>query len=251
MGRYDPSIGGKLSTYAVYWIRAAIYRCIAERDDLLRVPNHVSQAISKINKAANRLGVDLDPAMVSVSWKEAKEARRVAEEAGLSEDNFREAMKVRTRRYTGGYVAFESWMQKGEDLLSDVPGNIGTEEKSPLETEHLRNTLSKFLRPKEMEALSWRYGLLEDQSSNQYSTSKERANHYLAQAEQELFGDDASRKAPANTVETVPVKGRFGEAMSFNEVGSRMQVSAEYGRRLCHAALAKLKAAAEEGRLEP
>ena len=120
--KYDPSIGGKLSTYAVYWIRAAIFRCIAERDDILRVPNHVSQAISKINKAANRLGVDLDPSMASTSWKEAIEAKRVAEEAGLSEKNFREAMKARTRRYSGGYVAFESWMQKGQDLACALAG---------------------------------------------------------------------------------------------------------------------------------
>ena len=34
--RWNPAIGGKFSTYAVYWVRAAILRCIAEKDDMLR-----------------------------------------------------------------------------------------------------------------------------------------------------------------------------------------------------------------------
>ena len=265
--KYNPSIGGKFSTYAVYWIRAAILRCIAERDDLLRVPSHVSQAVHEINKAARRLGMDLDGSMylTSSSWKEAQEAKRLAEEAGLSERNFDEAMKVRNRRYTGGYIAFESWMQKGENLVSDVPvvGDSSDHESptSALEREQLRKTLSQFLRPKEMEALSWRYGLVHETSTltTDSSTPQQRANQYLAEAEEKLFGPASSstKMAVAVTAPTtvnpssLPAKGRFGEAMSFHEVGKKMKVSAEYGRKLCHAGLAKLRQAAEDGRLEP
>jgi DNA-directed RNA polymerase sigma subunit (sigma70/sigma32) len=153
-------------------------------------------------------------------------------------------MKVRSRRYTGGYVAFEEWMQQGEDLQSDVPTTLSDPGMSAQETEHLRTTLAKFLRPKEMEAISWRYGLLEHQ------THKAKANRYLAEAEQELFGT-ANAVAPKQSKSELPTKGRFGEAMTFNEVGKKMQVSAEYGRKLCHAAMKKLQQAAKEGRLEP
>lgn len=278
--KYNPSIGGKFSTYAVYWIRAAVLRCIAERDDLLRVPSHVSQAVHEINKAARRLGMDLDGSlyMTSSSWKEAQEAKRLAEEAGLSERNFEEAMKVRNRRYTGGYIAFESWMQKGENLVSDVPvmGETSADESatSAWEREQLRKILSQFLRPKEMEALSWRYGLVNDASSQQTTsdaTPQQRANQYLAEAEEKLFGSASatttatathtilgsaspiktSMEAAASSSSSLPAKGRFGEAMSFHEVGKKMKVSAEYGRKLCHAGLAKLRQAAEDGRLEP
>lgn len=272
--KYNASIGGKFSTYSVYWIRAAVLRCIAERDDILRVPSHVSQAILEINKASKRLGMDLDHP--SRSWKEAHEAKRLAEEAGLSDRNFEEAMKVRNRRYTGGYVAFESWMQKGENLASDVPTTMGAVESSSepegsatesLEREHLRKTLSQFVRPKEMEALSWRYGLVNEVADTSHSNSspQQRANQYLAEAEEQLFGGattaatttaptkqrSTTAKAKAASKKDLTVKGRWGEAMSFNEVGKQMQVSAEYGRRLCHAGLAKLRQAAEDGRLEP
>lgn len=264
--KYNPSIGGKFSTYACYWIRAAVLRCMAERDDMLRVPSHVSQAVLEINKAAKRLGMDLE-AMPSRSWKEAQEAKRLAEEAGLSERNFEEAMKVRTRRYTGGYVAFESWMQRGENLaMNDIPtmggmaATMGGEESATasLEREQLRKTLSQFVRPKEMEALSWRYGLVNEEAAivnDEDSSLKQRANQYFAEAEEQLFGSSSSSSKPTTKIAasdpSLPGKGRFGEAMSFNEVGKKMKVSAEYTRRLCHAGLAKLRQAAEDGRLEP
>jgi predicted DNA-binding protein (UPF0251 family) len=44
--------------------------------------------------------------------------------------------------------------------------------------------------------------------------------------------------------------GKWGEAMSFSEVGAQMHVSAEYGRRLVHRALKKLQLAVAEGTLE-
>lgn len=250
--KWNPAIGGKFSTYAVYWVRAAALRCIAERDDMLRVPSHVTQTINQINKASKHLGIELDGFTgPNANWKQAQAAKQLAEEVGCSDRNFEEAMKVRSRRYTGGYVAFESWMQKGENLQSDVP--TMQPDVSSLETEHLRTTLSKFLRPKEMEALSWRYGLLDDDKVLAEETKQERANRYFVEAEEELFGTTVvqAKAMKASKKLEIPSKGRFGEAMTFNEVGKKMQVSAEYGRRLCHAALAKLRSAAEDGRLEP
>jgi RNA polymerase sigma factor (sigma-70 family) len=236
--KWNPAIGGKFSTYAVYWIRAAVLRCIAERDDMLRVPVHVTQAVRNIDKAAKLIGIDL----TSDNWRKANVAKQLAVGAGLTDKNFEEAMKVRSRRYGGGYVAFDCWMQKGRNLGSDVP-NLERPEEGPssIETEHLRTTLSKYLRPREMEALSWRYGLVNETSE----TPQAKANRYLVEVEEELFA------SPAVAQSEMTAKGRWGEAMTFNEVGKKMKVSAEYGRRLCHAALGKLRTAAEEGRLEP
>jgi RNA polymerase sigma factor (sigma-70 family) len=248
--KWNPAIGGHFSTYAVYWIRAAVLRCIAERDDVVRVPDHVSRAVREINKAAVRLGVNMDGLGVlgSASWKDAHTAKRLAEEAGLTDRNFSEAMKVRTRRYTGGYVSFESWMQKGQDLQSDIPMVTTDQVLSDMESEQLRSMLSKFLRPKEMEAISYRYGLVGDNAALHGQPQK---RDYLAEAEKELFGTKPAKKTAAKKAMAITVKGKWGEAMSFTEVGKHMQVSAEYGRRLCHAGLNKLRQAAEDGRLEP
>lgn len=126
--------------------------------------------------------------------------------------------------------------------------------------DQLKDALSKFLRPKEMEALSWRYGLLEcDQ--NEVDKASQQFRDYEAEMEEDLFGSqgilkmfdveaDVQRPQMKQKPE-IQQKGRWGEAMSFKEVGSQMAVSAEYGRRLCSQALKKLKRAAEEGHLSP
>jgi RNA polymerase nonessential primary-like sigma factor len=238
--KWNPAIGGKFSTYAIYWVRATVYRCIAEHDDVVRVPDHVSRAIRQVNKAARIIGLEIDNYNVlsdTSSWEEARMAKLLAQKAGLTDKQLAEAMKARSRRYTGGYVPFDTWMQKGRDLEADTPTAHAELGIPTMETEHLKQMLSKFLRPKEMEALSWRYGLVNENGKVDY----------LAKAELELFGSIEAQPVKKE----IPVKGKWGEAMSFTEVGKNMQVSAEYGRRLCHAALDKLRRAAEDGRLEP
>ena len=250
--RWNPEVGGKFSTYAVYWIRACVLRCIAERDDLMRVPEHVSTAARKVTKAAKRLGLEIDgehvvSALASSStgaiWKEAQAAKALAEEAGLTSKQLTEAMRVKARR-RGGILSYEAWMQNGKGYEVDLaPVTEDDSSMASLESEHLRKALSRFLRPREMEALSWRYGLISDMAAVAESNT---SRDYLAEAEEHLFGETA---APAK--KKIPTKGRWGESMTFDEVGNRMQVSAEYGRRLCHAGLEKLRAAAAEGSLEP
>jgi RNA polymerase sigma factor (sigma-70 family) len=221
--KYNPELGTKFSTYAVYWIRGAILRCIAERDDMLRVPSHVGEAVRKLQRAAQTLGVELDGVQVLSRANGACDSAALAEAAGLSDRQLMEAMTVRQRRLTGGYVSFESWMQKGQSMQVDLEAT--TESGASPDKEKMKSTLARFLRPKEMEAISWRYGLVTQEVPS-----------YLQQAEQ-VFED--------------VTKGKWGEAMSFTEVGKHMSCSAEYGRKLCHKALEKLRQAAEAGTLEP
>ena len=303
--KWNPEIGGKFSTYAVYWVRAAILRCIAERDDVVRVPNHVAQAVLQINKAAKRLGwvlqesggilvteqaeygnTDMTMTCNSPRWKAANAAKRLAEEAGLSESRFEEAMTARRRRYSGGYVPFESWMQKSSKNGATMSLKHQSDEnvdhfrqrfESSIANEEIRTVLSKHLRPKEMEALSWRYGLLREDDQSQQETMQDRANRQFKEMEDQLFGPSAvtttvseaskvslarpkakttgvkstTDKLITKTPAAPSSKGRFGEAMTFTEVGKKMQVSAEYTRRLCHKALKKLQQAADDGTLEP
>lgn len=249
--RWDPAIGGRFSTYATYWVRATILRCIAEKDDMLRVPEHVSTAVRRMTKGAKKLGLEVDSDNIlstvyaaDASWKEAQAAKALAEEAGLTGKQLTEAMRIRYRRNTGGYVEFESWMQNGADLEADVSTVLGREEPlRSVETDDLKKTLGRYLRPKEMEALCWRYGLLDEGD-----VKEDLVRDYVAEVENELYG---AKKTNIKKAASIPVKGKWGEAMSFKDVGRNMEVSAEYGRRLCHAALKKLRQAADDGLLEP
>ena len=373
--RHDPaqSNGGRFATYATYWIRAAVLRAIAERDDLVRVPVYVSEGVRKLTAAAQRLGIDLDEDSVvrgvvgeqasrDAAWREAGRARRLAEEAGLSDRQLAEAVRVRRRRRGGGYTSLDGWDRTrllggaGARARAGAPAaaapraaaaaaaasaspsvattgagtaspaaaaNGGSVAVTPAgettdDVDAIRRVLAEHLKPKEMEALSWRYGLNRAQADTATDVHTKTATtiaktttiataatttttarttrpqrptpvvrkDYEEEALEELFGTDgmlasysanplpstawaiqdrrsegaasnnkkkkkeAPPQAPTTTA-TAPAKGgRWGEAMSFAEVGHNMAVSAEYGRRLCGQALRKLQDAADEGRLE-
>jgi RNA polymerase sigma factor (sigma-70 family) len=224
--KWNVQVGGKFSTYAVYWIRAAMVRALWQRNDFVRLPEHVHASMSKIQHAAAALGISVadqwDDGTTTANlatpsvYYDASLAQRIADEAGLSTTQVSSALQAYSQRKLMQHhrpLSLEGWMQhKGK-----VYGTV--EEAASFVEEGNWSSLSRFLRPREMQALSLRYGL---------ETAAE-----------------APAAAPTTTL------GRWGEARSFAQVGQCMSVSAEYGRRLCHGALQKLRAAAAAGMLEP
>jgi RNA polymerase primary sigma factor len=53
--RYDPRKGGKVSTYAAWWIRQGIRRALANKSRTIRIPTHILERISKMRKADRAL----------------------------------------------------------------------------------------------------------------------------------------------------------------------------------------------------
>lgn len=278
--KFNPGLNYAFSTYAVHWIRAGVRRCIYNTDELIRVPEHVSTAVRKLNKALMNGTADTR----GVTAQFAMDSKILSQKTGLTANMVREAAKVKERRQwskrSGGYLALEDWMvskrsENNPKLHYDDSGY--STELDGLEREdviqQLKETISPFLSLKEMQALSWRYGLLKEEQT--------KLRDYESEAEEDLFGpagilsspDLNMKKTLANVASTVssterrrknPTEspfnkimknakkgGRWGEAMSFAEVAQQMRISGGYGRRLCSSALKKLSKAAEEGRLDP
>jgi len=148
--KYDYHRGHKCSTYATWWIRQAVTRAIADQQRVIRLPVHVSEAISKLRRASAQLEREL-------SRKPTND--EIAEALGVSVDKVR-----RTSEAARSTISLETPVgEDGENVLGDlIPDDRLTAPADAADASLLRQQIEEVLQKlpeRERKIIQLRYGL--------------------------------------------------------------------------------------------
>ena len=149
--RFDPAKGGKLSTYAAWWIKQSIKRALANQSKTIRVPVHQIEKIAKIRRLNDRLTAELG---------HEPSDEELADEVGLT------AAKVAALKGSAiSPASLDAPVGKGDgetlfgDMISDENAEDPLEHLEEKDAHANLDESLKVLTPRERDIIKARYGL--------------------------------------------------------------------------------------------
>jgi RNA polymerase primary sigma factor len=148
--RFDPERNVKFISYAVWWIRQAIFNSLSEHSRVFRLPPKMSGQVSRVGNARDRLAAELSRAPTT---------EEVAKETDLSEHEVEQLLRVAGEDLSlSSAVGEDGSLELGDTLEQDtIPGVEGELIRASFE-EQIRRILEE-LDEKEREVIRMRFGL--------------------------------------------------------------------------------------------
>lgn len=189
--KYDYKRGYKFSTYATWWIKQSIARCIAEQSKTIRIPMHIVELTSQYLRTQKRLASELgrDPSTDEI----ANEMKLPEEKIAIIITMTKDTLSLNT-----------PFVEDSTFTLSDVvpDDSINLPEELVMKEmlkEHLDEVLET-LTVREKEILIYRYGLNDnlpetlEQVGERFNLTRERIRQIELKALRKLRHPSRSKK---------------------------------------------------------
>jgi RNA polymerase primary sigma factor len=149
--RFDPKKGGKLSTYAAWWIKQSIKRALANQGKTIRLPVHLVDKISKMRRVAMKLQEEFG--------REPTD-EELGEEMGMTASRVAQLRTAAIRPASlDAPVGDEDDSHLFGDIIEDEQAETPYEQLEEKTVTTMLRDMVKTLPPREATILTFRFGL--------------------------------------------------------------------------------------------
>jgi RNA polymerase primary sigma factor len=148
--RFDPSKGGKLSTYGSWWIKQSIKRALANQSKTIRLPVHLVDKISKMRRVALKLQ--------EVFGREPTD-EELAEELGMTPSRVAQMRTAAIRPASLDAPIGDDESNNYSEIIADENADTPYEQLEDQTITRMLQEMVKTLDPREATILRYRFGL--------------------------------------------------------------------------------------------
>jgi len=148
--RFDPDRNVKFISYAVWWVRQAIFHALSEQHRIFRLPQKLSGQVSKVGSAREKLASELERAPTTAE---------LARKTDLSEHEVENALKVAGDDLSlSTAVGDDGTLELGDTIEQDTVPSVERQLMRSSFEEQIRSLVAE-LDEKERQVISMRFGL--------------------------------------------------------------------------------------------